>query len=463
MQDYDPLHMQSTNQNGQDPVVSAATSVAQQVTPQSAQESQYPGNPVQPMTAQPILHRGQSPVSPTLPHQMPNIAIPRSFPPQQQKTKPSKQKGCTGGRMALVLVLACLLGVLGGGVGTYLVGRYAHQYFVPQRDENKPQDTVIQSDKTTAQTTDSGSFKVLNVEKIAEKATPSVVAIQTQAVSQDLFGQPQFGEAAGSGVILSKDGYIVTNHHVIQNARDINVTLSTGTQLKADLVGSDPSNDIAVIKVEGENLPAIEVASSSDLKVGSYVVAIGNPLGVLEGSVTTGVISSTNRTIHGRNSDLFNVLQTDAAINQGNSGGALVNESGKLVGINSNKFSGEGIEGIAFAIPTDTVMPLVQQLIKNGKVTSPEIGISAFNITSVMQEKYRVPAGIYVQAVKPESLAEKAGIQVNDIITAVNGEAVTSVQSFTALKNRHQLGDTLKLSIDRRGEKQEISLVLSAD
>jgi len=288
---------------------------------------------------------------------------------------------------------------------------------------------------------------------------PSVVAINTEELVQDFYGRVGTQPFAGSGVIISADGYIVTNDHVVGNAQTIQVTLATGESLDAELIGTDPSNDIAVIKIDGKDLPAIEVASSSDTRVGSTVVAIGNPLGVLEGTVTAGVLSATNRNVQSQDGVMYGLLQTDAAINQGNSGGALLNDQGQLIGINSSKAGGMNVEGIAFAIPTDTVMPLVEQLISKGEVQAPQLGIMAFDVTFNMQMSYDLPAGVYVQAVEPGSPADQAGVQAQDVITGIDGQSITRMRELQSLKNRLSTGDTMDLTIYRGGE--EIDLTVS--
>lgn len=365
------------------------------------------------------------------------------------------------------LMLACILG--GGAAGGFLVMRAMRAPeetarpagYVAAADPS-PSASAASDTGVRSQTDAAGGTGALSVEEIAAKAAPSVVAISTEARVQDMFGRVGYAEGAGSGVIISKDGYIVTNHHVVNGARSISVTLATGDRYDAELIGSDASNDIAVIKIQASDLPAIEVASSSELKLGSTVVAIGNPLGVLEGTVTDGIISATSRNIQTEDGVMYNVLQTNAAINRGNSGGALVNNRGQLVGINSNKATGNSVEGIAFAIPSDTVMPLVNQLIENGEVRSPEIGIVAASITSDMQQAYKLPAGIYVQSVKSGSPAEKAGLKERDIITEVDGQSIGTLQDFTALKNRHQTGDTIKLTVQRDGETVSLDVVLDS-
>ena len=265
---------------------------------------------------------------------------------------------------------------------------------------------------------------------------------------------------AGSGVIIREDGYILTNHHVIGSAQDMTVTLATGEDLPAALVGSDPSNDLAVIKVEATDLPVITTADSEDLRAGDEVIAIGNPFGQLEGSVTSGIISSVNRNIEVEGTVLYNVIQIDAAINSGNSGGALLNRAGELVGINSAKAGGEGVEGIAFAIPTDTALPIAEQLIATGRVQAPEVGISGSSVTTEMQQAYGLPSGVIIEVVKPGSSADRAGLQRSDIIAKFDGQEVHSVQDITALKNRLKPGDAVDIVYYRGDKEYTATLIL---
>ena len=337
---------------------------------------------------------------------------------------------------------------------------------VDEYKEDTQHDAAMSSQKDEATDSNKGlqikppvDRESMSVADIAELAAPSVVAINTEELVQDFYGRVGTQPFAGSGVIISADGYIVTNDHVVGNAQTIQVTLATGESLDAELIGTDPSNDIAVIKIDGKDLPAIEVASSSDTRVGSTVVAIGNPLGVLEGTVTAGVLSATNRNVQSQDGVMYGLLQTDAAINQGNSGGALLNDQGQLIGINSSKAGGMNVEGIAFAIPTDTVMPLVEQLISKGEVQAPQLGIMAFDVTFNMQMSYDLPAGVYVQAVEPGSPADQAGVQAQDVITGIDGQSITRMRELQSLKNRLSTGDTMDLTIYRGGE--EIDLTVS--
>lgn len=308
--------------------------------------------------------------------------------------------------------------------------------------------------------------------QVAKTAQPSVVGITVEYSVSSIFGGTGKGEATGSGVILTTDGYILTNNHVISSqssnsyydiseATKVTVTLyNQETEYEAKIIGTDEYTDLAVIKIEAENLTAATLGSSSNLQVGEFVMAIGNPLG-LNSSVSCGVVSAVNRTVTDSSSgNSYETIQTDAAINSGNSGGALVNSKGEVIGINSMKLSGTGIEGIGFAIPIDSAMDTINQLIQNGKVTRPYIGIEGSDIESETAQRYNLPTGIYVEKIVENGPAAKAGIQKGDIITKIEGTAVTTMTELNKIKNTYKVGDTVTLTIYRNNAEQEIKVTL---
>lgn len=310
---------------------------------------------------------------------------------------------------------------------------------------------------------------------VAQKVLPSVVGITVKYSINSFWGQSA-GEATGSGIIISEDGYIVTNNHVIStdsSSSYYQVTEATGITVnlygdeeayEAKVVGSDAYSDIAVLKIEKEGLPAAEIGNSDNLVVGEFVMAIGNPLG-MKSSVTTGIVSALNREIQD-DGKTFNTIQTDAAINSGNSGGALVNSKGEIIGINTLKLSGSGIEGIGFAIPINSTTKVISQLTEFGEVVRPYIGITgsnvADNISEVVREQYNLPDGIYVNSVEKDSPAEKAGIQKGDIITSIDGKEVKTISELNTIKNTHDVGEKVKLNIIRKQENKEIEVTLEA-
>lgn len=314
------------------------------------------------------------------------------------------------------------------------------------------------------------------VEEVVKKVAPSVVGIRVTDTSPkyDLFGQQVGGQGdEGSGVIISKDGYIMTNYHVVANADPkagkqqspiIEVFLPDKRQAKAKFIGGDSKNDLAVIKIEMDNLPVAELADSSKIQAGETAVAIGNPLGMdFAGSVTVGVISAVERTMEVEGKTL-KLIQTDAAINPGNSGGALVNSQGQVIGINTVKISVTGVEGLGFAIPTNEAKPIVDQIVAYGYVKGrPSVGISGRDITEAISKAYDLPMGVYIEGLLQNGAAEKAGIQRKDIITAVDGKEIKSIKDLEAIKKNHKAGDKVKLDISRSGKKITLDLVFDEE
>lgn len=291
------------------------------------------------------------------------------------------------------------------------------------------------------------SGTVSPVVPIAKKVSPSIVAISLRTRSRDFFGRIYEGQGTGSGIIINKEGYIVTNNHVVEGANNITVILSDGKELNATLVGTDSQTDLAVIKVDQKNLPAAELGDSSKVEVGELAVAIGSPMGTeYAGSVTAGIVSGLNRKVSvGDNS--IKLIQTDAAINPGNSGGALVNSEGKVIGINTVKFADTTVEGMGFAIPINEAKPIIQQIIENKKVSRPFLGITGRTLTKEEAEENEVPQGVLVLEVSPFSGAYRAGISRGHIITKVDGEKVTTIEDLVAVIRKHKVGDTVKVEI----------------
>lgn len=287
---------------------------------------------------------------------------------------------------------------------------------------------------------------------IIQKVLPSVVGISTATVS---------GEGSGSGIVFSEDGYIVTNQHVINGAQAVKVTLSDGQEYEAALVGQDERTDLAVVKINANNLSAAEIGDSDELVQGETVLVMGNPLGeTLSGSTTQGIVSALGREIEveGR---IMHYLQTDAAVNPGNSGGPLVNQAGLVVGVTSAKISSTYTEGLGFAIPINDAIPVIEELINNGYVSGrPVIGISGENISQQVAFLYGLPQGVYVRYIEPDSGAYFAGIQQGDVITALNGTAVASISELNNLRDNFKAGDTVTLTVYRHGEVLEIDVVL---
>lgn len=304
----------------------------------------------------------------------------------------------------------------------------------------------------------------------ANKALPSIVGISI-SYNVRAFGMSQSAEATGSGVIISKDGYILTNNHVVSSsdssyyyqvseATKITVSLyNSEEKYEATIIGTDEQTDLAIIKIEADNLTPAELGDSSTCKIGEFVLAVGNPLG-LETSVTSGIISALDRDITIQDGSVYNVMQTDCAINSGNSGGALINSNGQVIGINTLKLAGNGIEGVGFAIPINDTIEVYEQLIKHGKVLRPYIGISGSNLSESTAKRYNLPVGIYVEDIAKDSNAAKSDLKVGDVITAINDKEVKTMEELNSFKNKLKIGDTVKLTVHRSGEIINIDIKL---
>ena len=311
----------------------------------------------------------------------------------------------------------------------------------------------------------------------ANKILPSIVGIKIEYTvnTQSFFGRSSSSTAtaSGSGIIISEDGYILTNNHVVSSsssesnsyyqitdAGKVTVTLfGDETEYEAKIVGQDEQTDLAVIKIEKTGLTKAEFADSDSVKVGEFAMAVGNPVN-MNSTVTTGIVSAVNRKITDSDGKTYTCIQTDAAINSGNSGGALVNGEGKVIGINTLKLSGTGIEGIGFAIPINSTTDITSQLIQYSKVKRPFIGISGIDLNAETAKTYNLVEGVYVKSVEDFSAAEKAGLKAGDVIIEVEGKSIKTMNELNEVKNSHKIGDELKLKINRDGTENEITLTL---
>lgn len=300
------------------------------------------------------------------------------------------------------------------------------------------------------------------VVRAAKIVGPAVVGITNKAIARDWFNMPVETEGVGSGVIFRQDGYIVTNDHVIRGAKELIVSLADGRSLPGKVVGTDQMTDIAVVKVAADSLPAAEFGDSDKIVVGEPAIAIGNPMGLeFQGTVTAGVVSALNRTLDIGERRL-KLLQTDAAISPGNSGGALVNADGKVIGINSAKIKASGVEGIAFAIPINTVKDVVKQLMDNGYVIRPYLGVGVYDKQLAARQGYvlNVDQGVYVQQLTLGGPADKAGIKRGDIILAVGGQEINTAVELRAAVAEHRVGETVDVVIVRNGQKSTVKVTL---
>lgn len=376
--------------------------------------------------------------------------------PQQPPQKPKKN------HPVLLRVLACLgvvvLGFgsgLGGAIVASRTGLAGNQVVVQQ----------VQREPSDATNTDSTDGTAMSVKQIASVVSPSVVAITTEQMSgsQTWFGGYYVQSGAGSGVIISQDGYILTCAHVVSGATSVKVQLDNGDTYDATIVGSDSTSDIAVIKIEATGLTPAVIGDSDALAVGETVVAVGNPLGTLSNSVTDGIISALNREVTVEDNDMT-LLQTDASISPGNSGGGLFNANGELIGIVNAKSSYSEAEGIGFAIPINTAMEIAQELIQNGAVARPALGVKIYDVSdaATAQQLGVTSTGVYVVEVNAGGGAEAAGVQAGDRIIAVDDTAVStsgSIKSYLADKN---VGDTVNLQVEREGKVLTLAVTLGS-
>ena len=315
----------------------------------------------------------------------------------------------------------------------------------------------IVSSQESSDTTFSDEEDALCLQDIYSSVIDSVVSISSMTSS---------GTSSGTGIIMSPDGYVITNHHVITGALVISVLTNDNQEYEAALVGSDEMSDLAVLKIDARGLQAAEFGDSSKLRVGDSVVAIGDPLGVqLRGTMTNGIISAINRdlTVGDRTMTL---IQTNAALNNGNSGGPLINCYGQVIGINTVKMSSyytatASVEGLGFAIPISVAKPIIDELIENGYVAGrPAIGISGDSLPSYYRTYYRLPDGVYVTSVNEGSDAKAKGIREGDIVTAINGERISSIDELNTVKNQYAAGDEVTLTVYRSGTYYEVTVTL---
>lgn len=371
--------------------------------------------------------------------------------PQPSPEKPKRAKRVvqlTWGKLTAIIA-CCLILSIGCGIGgAYLIAR------------TNPSSVIYQD---TSKIVSTGSQDSSTIKSVVEQCANSVVEIQTESVTNGSNPFQQYvSSGAGSGVILTQDGYIVTNHHVIEDANSITVRTRSGDEYNASLVGSDEQSDLAVLKIDATGLTPAVLGDSTTLEVGDLAIAIGNPLGELGGSVTSGIISALDRemTIDGQTMTL---LQTDAAVNPGNSGGGLFNANGDLIGIVNAKSSGENVEGIGFAIPISTATDIIDELIANGEVTSrPTLGVSLYNVEDEMTASQLGvdSTGVYIVQIVDGGAADNAGLRSGDRIVSVDGSEVSSASDVRAALNKHKIGESISITVERNGQTQDFDVAL---
>ena len=386
---------------------------------------------------------------------------PEEQPAWEAATKKKKNSiWKKSGVKVTALLLACALVGGGAGFGGAALARsvgVGGGTAIHQSDRTVQEVTVK---KVTGQT-------LMTPAEVYASTVGSVVSINCSAVSTNIFGQRVESASSGSGFVITQDGYIVTNHHVVASASSVKVTMYDGKEYSAAVVGSDSDYDVAVLKVETTGLQPVTLGNSADVNVGDTVLAIGNPLGELTFSMSQGIVSCCDRAINVSGTP-FNMIQVDASINPGNSGGPLMNLYGEVVGIVSAKYSSysnTAVEGLGFAIPIGDVQAVITDIMENGQITSkPSMGITAGTMTRQMATQYQIDKdnGVFVYSVDKGGAGEKAGLRMGDVITKVDSMEITSMEDLTAAKKGHRAGDTVTVIYYRDGQNYSTELTFDA-
>ena len=384
--------------------------------------------------------------------------------PQMPSQKKHKKSGA-GKAVALVLVCALVSGCM--GVGGAFLGSSLVRQGQPETVLSDGVSTVMKGVRETSvlQIQQIDSSKTLSAAEVYAANVNSTVGIVTSAVTTNFWGQRTTSAAAGSGFLFTDDGYILTNYHVVQGADSVTVSTYDGTKYDAKIIGFDESNDVAVLKIDAEGLTPVVIGNSDQLNVGDSVVAIGNPLGELTFSLTSGTVSALDREVTMSSGISMELIQTDCAINSGNSGGALFNMHGEVVGITNAKYSGSSgsgasIDNIAFAIPINDVYSIVTSIIEKGYIEKPYIGVSVLDVSDETQ-KYGLPKGASVQTVTDDGPAKAAGLQVNDIITKVDDTEITGRSDLVKTIGQCKPGQEITLTVYRQGQTLELKVTVA--
>jgi serine protease Do len=363
-----------------------------------------------------------------------------------------KHKASTGVKVVAV-ALACAMvgGVTGGAAMTGVLHLSGNSVQTAAQTDSSNELQMMLDTKD--------NNKSLTPQEVYAQNVNSVVGILA-TTNVNVFGQVSSSAASGTGFVISSDGYIITNCHVIEGSDSIEVSMYDGSTYNATVVGEDSTNDIALLKIEASNLQPVSIGDSAELQVGEMVVAIGNPLGELTYSQTVGYISALDRTINTDGTPI-NMLQTDAAINPGNSGGPLLDMDGNVIGITTAKYASDEIEGLGFAIPINDAITIAYDLMQYGYVQGrPNLGITVRDLNQMTASAYNLPMGVYVDSVNSGSCSEKAGMQAGDIITAVDDNAVLAYTDLVSELTQHQAGDTITITVYRSGTYQDLKVTL---
>jgi len=394
---------------------------------------------------------------------------PKYIPPEPRQPKPKKERKGMRRVVSILLVLALVLGSC--GATAVLMNSYFQKEMKALTQQMNDKINAVQKEmgqQPGAETSGNtgrplASGEYMTPGQVYERNVDAVVAITVQVDGYDNYGRPSSGFSSGTGFFISADGYVVTNYHVIEGGTEVTVTTHDDREYEAKIIGHEENNDLALLKVEGENLPHVAIGSSSQLQVGDQVVAIGNVLSTFASSLTVGYVSGVDRVVD-TDGVAMNMIQTDVAINSGNSGGPLFNMKGEVVGITTAKFSGQSssgvsIEGIGFAIPMDDVTGMIEDLQKFGYVTGAYLGVMVLDVDASAQY-YGVPAGAYVESVTAGGAAQKGGIQAKDIITEIGGYAVTSVSDLTRVLRKFAAGEEVSVEVYRAGQTRTLTVTL---
>ena len=387
---------------------------------------------------------------------------PWGAPGQQPPAQPPKPKK-TGARLVALALCFSLLGSVLGAGGVLLASHFTSGKTEPVDKENLSRMLEGQRANSVIETVNVDTSRQMTAAEVYAANVNSTVGITT-SITTNFWGYQSTAAAAGSGFIISNDGYILTNYHVIEDSSSITITLYNGETYDGKIVGYDESNDIAVLKIDAENLTPVVLGDSDNLNVGDQVVAIGNPLGELTFSLTAGTISAKDREVTLSGNITMNLLQTDCAINSGNSGGALFNLCGEVIGVTNAKYSSSSstqasIDNIGFAIPINHIRSIVESIIEKGYLSKPYIGVSVTDV-SAESRFYGLPQGAAVRAVAEGGPAEKAGVQTGDIILAVNGTEITGSTALVKQISAVQIGSALNLTVYRQGETLELTVTV---
>ena len=381
--------------------------------------------------------------------------------PEASGKKPRRRMS-TGAIIAICLICALLAGALGVGATLLVTGSDSAAILptVVEETEEEVQQSTVKPVLVTSSTLDS---EVMSAEEIYEMACEQVVGVTTEITAYNIFGQQVSGVVSGTGFILTDDGYILTNYHVIEDAYeggyDISVLTHDGTEYAAEVVGTEQENDLAVLKIDAAGLSPVTLGDSNEMKVGQTIYTVGNPLGQLDYTMTTGIVSALDRTIRTDTNTSVNMFQIDAAVNSGNSGGPIYNVYGQVIGIVTAKYSSTGVEGLGFGIPISDAYYIANELITNGYVSGKAyMGVTVSTVSASAAQYYNMVEGAMIQSVTDGSCADKAGLQTGDIITAVGETEITSQSELISAIRKYHAGDTAQLTVFRAQEYQTLSI-----